>query len=81
MRELAVTGYEAESTIPYAAIYRLLLPLRPHLSSLSETHRQALQVAAGSAQGPPPDRFLVGMGVLALVAAAGEETPAALRGR
>ncbi len=75
MRELAVTGYEAESTIPYAAIHRLLLPLRPHLSALSETHRQALQVASGSAPGPPPDRFLVGMSVLALVAAAGQEAP------
>jgi DNA-binding CsgD family transcriptional regulator len=75
MRELAVTGYEAESKIPYAAIHRLLLPLRPHLAALSDAHRQALQVASGTAQGPPPDRFLVGMGVLALVAAAGQETP------
>ena len=74
-RELHVTGYEAESTIPYAAIYRLMLPLRPHLPLLSQTHQLALRVAAGAVQGPPPDRFLVGMGVLALVAAASEETP------
>ena len=74
-RELHVTGYEAESTIPYAAINRLMLPLLPHLPLLSQTHQLALRVAAGAVQGPPPDRFLVGMGVLALVAAASEETP------
>ena len=36
MRELTVTGYEAESTIPYAALHRLMLPLRPHVAALSE---------------------------------------------
>ncbi len=75
MRELQVTGYEAESTIPYAALHRLMLPLRSHVASLSEFHRQALRVASGTEPGPPPDRFLVGMGVLALVAAATDSTP------
>ncbi len=77
----AVTGYEAESTIPFAALYRLMLPLREHFAALSDTHQQALRVAAGSAQGPPPDRFLIGMGVLALVAAAERGDAARLRGR
>ena len=75
MRELRVAGYEAESTIPYAALHRLMLPLRSHVPSLSTFHRRALGVAAGTEPGPPPDRFLVGMGVLALVAAASESTP------
>lgn len=75
MRELRVTGYEAESTIPYAAIHRLMLPLRSHVSSLSEVHQRALSVAAGAEPGPPPDRFLVAMGVLALVVAASESAP------
>lgn len=78
MHHLRVTGYEAESTIPFAALYRLMLPLREHFSRLSDTHQQALRVAAGSAQGPPPDRFLIGMGVLALVAAASEAAPVVL---
>ena len=38
MRELRVTGYEAESTIPYAALHRLMVPLRRHVASLSEFH-------------------------------------------
>ena len=74
-RELTVAGYEAESTIPYAAIHRLMLPLGPHVPRLSPAHQQALRVAVGAVQGPPPDRFLVGMGVLALVAAASGEAP------
>ena len=74
-RPLLVSGYEAESTIPFAGLHRLMLPLRSLVASLSEIHQQALGVAAGVAQGPPPDRFLVGMGVLALVAAASEAAP------
>ena len=53
MRQLRVTGYEAESTIPYAALYRLMLPLRPHLASLSDFHQRALRVAAALEPGPP----------------------------
>jgi len=72
---LRVDGYESEATIPFAALQRLTIPLREHLSSLSDGHRQALRVAAGAAVGPPPDRFLVGLGVLGLLAAAGETRP------
>ena len=75
MQHLRVTGYEAESTIPFAALHRLMLPLRPYVASLSGAHQQALRVAAGAVQGLPPDRFLVGMGALALVAVASEEAP------
>ncbi|WP_369051808.1 AAA family ATPase [Kineococcus terrestris] len=72
---LRVDGYEAEATLPFAALQRLLTPLRAHLAALPEQHQRALRVAAGTAEGPPPDRFLVGLGVLGLLAAAGEEAP------
>jgi DNA-binding CsgD family transcriptional regulator len=75
IRLLRVDGYEAESTIPFAAIQRLTIPLREYMPSLPERHQQALRVAAGSSDGPPPDRFLVGLGVLGLLAAAGEVEP------
>ena len=42
---------------------------------MPDWHRRALRIAAGTAEGPPPDRFLVGLGVLGLLAAAGEERP------
>lgn len=70
-----VHGYEAENGLPFAAIQRLIHPLTEHLVSLPDKHRQALRVAAGEIAGHPPDRFLVGLGVLGLLGAAGEVQP------
>ena len=75
MRLLKSDGFEAESTIPFAGVQRLTLPLREYMSALPERHQQAIRVAAGVTDGPPPDRFLVGLGVLGLLAAAGEDEP------
>lgn len=72
---LRLGGYEAESQIPFAAIQRLLIPLRGYLSALSDQHRRALLVAVGDEVGPPPDRYLVGLGVLGLLAAASADGP------
>ncbi|CAN3129590.1 HTH luxR-type domain-containing protein [Mycobacterium sp. smrl_JER01] len=72
---LRTDGYQAESTIPYAALQRLGLHLSSHLEALSPRHQQALRVAWGVDDGPPPDRFLVGMATLSLLAAAGAERP------
>lgn len=76
MQVLRIDGYEAESTIPFAAVHRVMIPLRDHLSSLPDRHEHALRVTAG-ADGPPPDRFLVGLGTLGLLARAGEVEPVA----
>ena len=75
---LRVDGYEAESTMPFAALQRLTIPLAGGLHHLPDRQRQALQVAVGVAEGPAPDRYLVGLGVLGLLAAsAGEGRPLA----
>lgn len=68
-------GYESESTIPFAAVQRLVSLLREHCAGLPARQRQAVLVASGQADGPAPDRFLVGLGVLGLLAAAGAGTP------
>jgi DNA-binding CsgD family transcriptional regulator len=75
MQRLRVDGFEAESTIPFAAVHRLTIPLHDHLDRLPDRHRRALLVASGSSAGPPPDRFLVGLGVLGMLASAGEDQP------
>lgn len=64
-------GYEAESTIPYAALQRVGMALMDEVDGLTARHRQALRVAWGFDEGPAPDRFLVGMAMLALFARAG----------
>lgn len=48
----------------------MIIPLRDRLPSLPDRHRQALAVAAGDAEGPALDRFLVGLGMLGPLSAA-----------
>ncbi|GIH27576.1 transcriptional regulator [Acrocarpospora phusangensis] len=72
---LRLDGFESEMTLPFAAIQRLTIPLSAYLPALTERQQQAIQVASGLAEGPPPDRFLVGLGVLGLLTAAAGGTP------
>lgn len=72
---VSVDGYETESTMPYAAIQRLVMPLQAHVAELPDRFQQALRTASGAAAGPPPDRFLIGLSVLGLLGAAGQATP------
>ncbi|MFI6292769.1 AAA family ATPase [Nonomuraea sp. NPDC050790] len=72
---LRLDGVEAETTLPFAAVQPLIIPLGGHLEALPVRQRQAIQVASGQVEGPAPDRFLVGMGVLALLAAAAAAMP------
>ncbi|QAY70969.1 helix-turn-helix transcriptional regulator [Xylanimonas protaetiae] len=68
-------GYESESTLPFAAVHRLVSSLREHLGHLPPRQRQAIEVATGQGEGPPPDRFLVGLGLLGLLGRAGDASP------
>ncbi len=75
IRPVRVDGYESESTLPFAAIHRLTIPLRGFLPSIPERQREAILVAVGEGQGSPPSRSLVGLGLLSLLAAAGDAYP------
>jgi DNA-binding CsgD family transcriptional regulator len=75
MQLVSVDGYETESTMPYAAIQRLVVPLQTHLPELPERFQRALRIASGTETGPPPDRFLIGLSVLGLLGAAGQAVP------
>lgn len=72
---IRLDGYESESTMPFAAVQRLATTLDGHHALLPERQRQAVRVASGAAEGPAPDRFLVGLGMLGLLAAAGTARP------
>lgn len=77
IRVVRSDGYEAESAMPYAAVQRLGTPLADHLGALPARQAAALRIAAGLDEGDPPDRYLVGLGLLSLLAAAGEAEPIA----
>ena len=73
MRVVRVTGVEAEMPFGYAALHRLLLPFPGLIEQLPVPQREALRSTFGLVAGPPPDRFLVALGVLTLLADAASE--------
>src|SRR6202161_3212518 len=67
-RVIRVTGVESEMEIAFAPPHRACAPLLKHLSQLPAPQADALRVAFGLSRADPPDRFLVGLGVLGLAA-------------
>jgi DNA-binding CsgD family transcriptional regulator len=63
-----IAGVESELELPFAALHQLCAPLLDHLTALPPPQAHALQVTFGLTSGDVPDRFLVGLGVLSLLA-------------
>ena len=72
---LRATGIEYEAELPYAALHQLLRPLEDRIDGLAEPQARALRGALGLAHERDADAFLVGVGVLTLLADAAEEQP------
>ncbi|CAM3666093.1 AAA family ATPase [Mycobacterium frederiksbergense] len=72
---MRVAGVQEDMELAYAGLQQLCLPLTGHLDVLPQPQREALDVAFGYGAGPAPDRFLVGLAVLSLMAAASAERP------
>ena len=73
---LRAVGVESEMELGYASLHQLCRPLlaqRERLERLPPPQRQALEIVFGLSGGPPPDRFLVGLGVLSLLSDAAHE--------
>ncbi len=68
-------GVEAEAQFAFAGLHQLCTPLMGRLSGLPGPQQAALGVAFGLRAGPVPDRFLVGLAALTLVAEVAEEGP------
>jgi DNA-binding CsgD family transcriptional regulator len=74
-RCIHVAGVESDMELPFAGLQQLCAPLLNHLDDLPEPQREALNVAFGRGVGAAPDRFLVGLAVLSLMAAAASDQP------
>src|SRR4051794_9149655 len=74
-RTARAAGVESEMELPFAGLHALCGPLLGHLRRLPGPQADALGTAFGLTVGPPPDRFLVGLAVLTLLADAAEERP------
>jgi DNA-binding CsgD family transcriptional regulator len=68
-------GVESEMELPFAALHQLCAPMLGRLGSLAEPQRRGLSVAFGLASGDSPDRFLVALAALSLLAETSEEQP------
>ena len=69
-RCVQVAGVQSDMELAFAGLQQLCAPLMDHVDELPEPQREALNVAFGRGVGPTPDRFLVGLAVLSLMAAA-----------
>jgi DNA-binding CsgD family transcriptional regulator len=74
-RVAEVAGVQAEMELPFAGIHQLCGTMLDRLDALPAPQRDALSVALGLAAGDVPDRFLVGLAVLSVLAVVAEERP------
>src|ERR1700730_10895056 len=72
---MRAVGVESEMELPFAALQQLCAPLLDRPAQLPAPQRDALGVAFGLRAGDAPDRFLVGLAVLSLLAEVAEEQP------
>jgi DNA-binding CsgD family transcriptional regulator len=63
-----VDGVQSEMELPLAAVHQLCAPILSSLDALPEPQQLALRVAFGLAEEPAPDRFVLGLAVLSLLA-------------
>jgi DNA-binding CsgD family transcriptional regulator len=75
LRITEVEGVQAEMELAFAGIHQLCAPLLDGLEALATPQRDALRVALGVLSGGAPERFLVGVAVLNLVAEAADDRP------
>ncbi len=74
MQVLRTSGVESESPLAFAALQRLLWPVRRRLDHLPAPQQAGLRVALGEAAGDG-DRFRTFLGTLSLLAEASEDAP------
>lgn len=74
-RVLRITGVESDMELAFAGLHQLCVPLLGYLDELPPPQRAALDVAFGRGAGAAPDRFMVGLAALSLLAAAAQTQP------
>jgi DNA-binding CsgD family transcriptional regulator len=72
---VGAVGVESEMELAFAGLQQLCVPMLDHLPLLVGPQREAISTALGLAAGRPPDRFLVGLALLSLLAESAEERP------
>ncbi|WP_416982618.1 helix-turn-helix transcriptional regulator [Streptomyces sp. T028] len=74
-RTVRAVGVQSEMELSFAGLHQLCAPLITGLDRLPGPQRDALATALGLRGGPAPNRFLVGLATLSLLADAGGNQP------
>jgi DNA-binding CsgD family transcriptional regulator len=74
-RVARIAGVESEMELPFAGLHQLCAPMLGRLGALPEPQQAALGVALGLSSGAAPDRFLVALAALSLLAEVAAERP------
>ena len=74
-RVVQIAGIESEMELPYAGVHQLCAPLLDRLTDLPPPQQDALGIAFGLSSGAAPDRFLVALATLSLLALAAAGRP------
>jgi DNA-binding CsgD family transcriptional regulator len=74
-RVIGVSGVQSEMELAFAALHQLCAPLLDRLDAVPSPQAAALRVTFGLDSGPAPDRLLVGLAVLSLLAEATADRP------
>ena len=74
-RICTAVGIESEMELAYSGLHQLCAPILDHVDRLPDPQRDALRTVFGQQTGPAPDRFLVGLATLTLLAEVAEDRP------
>ena len=74
-RVARAAGVQSEMELAFAALHQLCAPMLDRLDHLPAPQRDALRTAFGVSAGPAPERFMVGLAVLSLLADVAEDQP------
>src|SRR4029077_5677489 len=72
---LRATGVESDMELAFAFLHQVCSPLLERPNRLPAPQRHALEIAFGLSEGPPPDRFMVGLALLGLLSEETQERP------
>jgi hypothetical protein len=74
-RVISVSGVQSEMELAFAGLHQMCAPLLDRLVAVPAPQAAALRITFGLDSGPVPDRLLVGLAVLSLLAEAATEQP------
>jgi DNA-binding CsgD family transcriptional regulator len=75
LQVLETTGIESEAQLPFAGLHQLLRPILGIATQLPEGQGRALSSAFGADDGAQPERFMIALAALNLLADAAARTP------